>query len=127
MAQPKGRTDTQAMMKAKSPKTNEPTWLSVARYTWQLIRPQLDPTSRLRKMCDTPRCVLPSHYVEISKFCPAGHKRTEKNTYVISRMTWTNVKGEVIPTKTIQCRICSVESCRRIRLRKKQNSANLVK
>jgi hypothetical protein len=122
MAQPKGRADTQAMMKAKSPKTNEPTWLSVARYTWQLIRPQLDPTSRLRKMCDTPRCVLPSHYVEISKFCPAGHKRTEKNTYLIPNMTWTNSKGETKPTKAVSCRICSVESDRRIRLRKKQNS-----
>jgi len=125
MAQPKGRADTQAMMKAKSPKTNEPTWLSVARYTWQLIRPELDPTSRLRKMCDTPRCVLPSHYVEISKFCRAGHKRTEKNTYLIPNATWTNTKGEILPIKVVHCRICSVESNRRIRLRKKLNSANL--
>jgi hypothetical protein len=127
MSAKKGRADTQAVMKLRSPKSKEPSWLSVARYTWELTRPQLDPTSRLRKMCDTPRCVLPSHYVEISKFCPAGHKRTEKNTYVISRMTWTNAKGETKPTNTIQCRICSAESTRRIRLREKQNSANLVK
>jgi hypothetical protein len=116
MAQPKHRADKQAVMRVKKG------WLSVPRYTWQLIRPQLDPTSRLRKMCDTPRCVLPSHYVEISKFCPAGHKRTEKNTYVISGMTWTNAKGEVLPTKAVHCKICSVESTRRIRLREKQNS-----
>ena len=116
MAQPTGRTDTRAVMRAKKG------WLSVARYTWQLIRPDLDPTSRLRKMCDTPRCVLPSHYVEISKFCPAGHKRTEKNTYVIPNLTWTNVKGETKPTKAVHCKICSVESTRKTRLRKKQNS-----
>ena len=117
MSQLKNRADKQAVMRVK-----DGGWRSVPRYTWQLIRPDLDPTSRLRKMCDTPRCVLPSHYVEISKFCPAGHKRTEKNTYVISGMTWTNAKGEVIPTKSVQCRICSVESDRRLRLRKKQNS-----
>jgi hypothetical protein len=116
MSVKKDRADKPAVMKVKG------SWLSVARYTWQLIRPDLDPTSRLRKMCDTPRCVLPSHYVEISKFCPAGHKRTEKNTYVIPNLTWTNSKGEILPTKAVSCRICSVESYRRIRLRKKQNS-----
>lgn len=121
MSVKKGRADKQAVMRGRN------TWLSVARYTWQLIRPELDPTSRLRKMCENPLCVLPSHYVEISKFCPAGHKRTEKNTYVISGMTWTNSKGEIKPTKSVQCRICSVESDRRLRLRKKLNSANLIK
>ena len=127
MSAKKGRADTQAVMKLRSPKSKEPSWLSVARYTWELTRPQLDPTSRLRKMCDTPRCVLPSHYVEISKFCPAGHRRTKETIYLEPNRTWTNAKGETKPTKAIQCKICSVESTRRIRLRKKQNSANLVK
>jgi hypothetical protein len=122
MSAKKGRADTQAVMKLRSPKSKEPSWLSVARYTWELTRPQLDPTSRLRKMCDTPRCVLPSHYVEISKFCPAGHRRTEKTIYFSPNRTWTNSKGEVMPTKAVHCRICSVESDRRIRLRKKLNS-----
>jgi hypothetical protein len=124
MAQPTGRTDTRAVMRAKSSKSID-TWLSVARYTWQLIRPQLDPTSRLRKMCDTPRCVLPSHYVEISKFCPAGHRRTEKTIYLELNRTWTNSKGEIKPTKAVQCKICSVENNRQRRLREKLNSANL--
>ncbi len=122
MSQLKNRADKQAVMRVK-----DGGWRSVPRYTWQLIRPDLDPTSRLRKMCDTPRCVLPSHYVEISKFCPAGHRRTKETIYLEPNRTWTNAKGETKPTKAIQCKICSVESTRRIRLRKKQNSANLVK
>jgi hypothetical protein len=126
MAHKKGRADTQAIMKVKSPKTKEFNWFSVARYTWQLIRPELDPTSRLRKMCDTPRCVLPSHYVEISKFCPAGHRRTEKTIYVIPNLTWTNVKGETKPTKAVHCKICSVENNRKIRLREKENRAKMI-
>lgn len=120
MSVKKDRADKQAVMKVKE------SWYSVARYTWQLIRPQLDPASRLRKMCENPLCVLPDHFVEITKFCPAGHKRTEKNTYVISGMTWTNVKGEVLPTKAVQCRICAVESNRNLRLRKKENSAKVI-
>jgi len=126
MAHKKGRVDTQAIMKAKSPKTKESNWFSVARYTWQLIRPELDPASRLRKMCDTPRCVLPSHYVEITKVCPNGHTRTKSNTYFAPNPIWTTISGEVKRfTASPQCLVCKNISQTKIRLREKLNRANL--
>lgn len=123
MSAKEGRSDSQAVMKVKS--KNNWTWLSVARYTWELVRTPLEPTTRLRKVCENPLCVLPDHFVEMTKFCPAGHRRTEKTIYVATAR-WTNAKGEPKTSPALHCRICSVESDRKIRLRKKLNSANLV-
>jgi hypothetical protein len=98
----KGRSDYSPIM--KNVYTNW-AWLSVPRYTWDLVRPKLSRSDRLRNKCGNLACINPYHYENISEVCPNGHKRTPENLYLAEQL-WVDVSGEPQVGLAKHCRVC---------------------
>lgn len=98
----KGRSDYLPIMKTVYTKG---VWLSVTRYTWGLMFPELSKSDRLRNKCGNLRCINPYHYDCISKVCPSGHERTPENLLLIESL-WVDVKGEPQISLVKHCRPC---------------------
>ncbi len=98
----KGRSDYSPVMKTTATKGS---WWSVPRYTWSLVKGDLNKYDKLRNACGNLACINPYHYERKSEICPNGHPRSETVDYP-SRQLWTTAIGEERESLAIHCRVC---------------------